>query len=427
MKIRPLHDPRNARRGAVLAMSLLVMIPLAALTFALVTTATAFQNEKRTRTQDEQAYWLAEAGIDEGITALVGGGTGAVATQAAPAYLGGGMIWVERDDIGNRLLRLSSHALFRSGRSSVEQLVFVDQEDMANTAIFSNMPLTMDSNVFIDSFDSALGTYASQVSGGRAGEGAVIESNDVIGVDSAGEVYGDLHPGPESSVTMSSNVTLTGVTQPLPSNRTIPVEPIPVIPSLGSLVMVGTPVYPPGDWGFADVEVDGDVTIQGPARVVMDSLELRSNSSLTFDTATGPIELYVRNNLVLSSNSDIVTTAPAATEFTLNFYGAHAVLSSNASFYGRIVAPYGTVEIRSNFEVYGAVLANEVMLASNTRLHYDQALLGLGATDPTYIRSTWSRIAFPVDALRVNRRDPFAILGLDPTALALPAQAHGMP
>jgi len=52
-----------------------------------------------------------------------------------------------------------------------------------DAAIFSSVNLTISSQVLIDSFDSTLGTYASQVNGGYAGDGAVVQSNGDVTVE----------------------------------------------------------------------------------------------------------------------------------------------------------------------------------------------------------------------------------------------------
>jgi hypothetical protein len=47
---------------------------------------------------------------------------------------------------------------------------------------------------------------------------------------------------------------------------------------------------------------------------------------------------------------------------------------SNAKMYASIYAPNALVEINSNFELFGAVMAKELILDSNCKIHYDESL-----------------------------------------------------
>lgn len=427
MKLRSSAD---RRRGAILYMALFTLIPLAALTFGLVRIATSFSSENRHRIEDEQALFLAEAGIEEALIALGCGGTGEVGSQAAPVFFGEGLFWVEVERPGNDLLLLRSAAMYESGRAAVEQLVFEDYESNRDTTIFSRRPLELSSNVFVDSFDSNSGTYASQVSGGAGGDGAIVESNGGIRIDSAAEVHGDLHPGNGFGVSQASSADITGSLQPLESPRTIETVTPPVIASQGNRTLTGVVTYAAGDYAFGTLTIDGHPVIKGPARLVVDRLGLRSNSSLTLDTSTGDIEIYVRQELILASNSSLVTTLESAQHLTLYYLapaGATADLRSNSSFYGLLIAPEATIRVRSNFEVFGSIQAEQVVIDSNARIHYDRALLGLSVGAPVYTKVAWNRTLFPVRQFSINRRDPFQLVGVDRRDLALPAEAHETP
>lgn len=410
-------------------MALFVLIPLAALTFGLISIATSYTSEHRHRIEDEHALFLAEAGIEEALIALSSGGTGAVGTQADPVYFGAGLYWVEVEQPGNDLLLLRSSAMQESGRASVEQLVFVDYESNLDTTILSRNALELSSNVLVDSFDSNLGTYASQVSGGVGGDGAIVESNASIRVDSAAKVRGDVHVGNGYGLSQASSADITGSLQPLETPRVIDCATAPAIASSGSKTVTGTPTLT-GDVAFTSLTIDGHPVLRGPARLVTNSLELRSNSSLTLDTSGGDIEIYVLQDLKLASNSSFISTQLSAKHITLHFLapaGSVADLRSNSSFYGRILAPEATVRVRSNFELFGSVQAQQVLVDSNARIHYDRALLGLSSGPPSYSKAAWCRTGFPVRKLLINRRDPFRLIGVERGDLALPGDAHEMP
>ena len=62
---------------------------------------------------------------------------------------------------------------------------------------------------------------------------------------------------------------------------------------------------------------------------------------------------------------------------------AHVDFDSNSEIFGTIYAPNAHIEIDSNFRLYGSLIARSVRLDSNSRIHFDEALLnaaGSGAS-----------------------------------------------
>ena len=110
---------------------------------------------------------------------------------------------------------------------------------------------------------------------------------------------------------------------------------------------------------------------------------INSNSSWNFDATGGAIVVYAVKDFELKSNSTVTTTLKDPTKLTFNLSGVHASKSSsspkvsfasNSQFYGTINAPDLAVGISSNFELYGCLKAQWITLASNSRIHYDEAL-----------------------------------------------------
>ena len=154
-----------------------------------------------------------------------------------------------------------------------------------------------------------------------------------------------------------------------------------------------------------------------------------SNAEVQLDATNGAIEIFVLGDLDLKSNSTMVTPLKSAVGVTINLCGdstQEALLRSNSDFYGRIYGPDALVDIRSNFELYGAVLADVLVMNSNCKVHYDEALRGSGS-GYKYVPGKVSPVPFPNRTLLVNRKDPFLVLGLDPANLPLPDEAHEMP
>lgn len=424
----------RARRGAAALMVLFVLIPLAALTFAFLQMGSAFSREHGYRIEDERALLLAEAGIEEGLFALRSGKTGRVGRPDQPAYFGDGLLWVESDtDAGADLIRLRSVAMVGSGRAAVERLVFHWFDDPSTIGIFSTKDLVLASNTNIDSFDSALGSYADQLAaagGGPLGDRAVAQSNGDVIVNSTVEVFGDAHPGKDDTVQVPGSSTVTGSVQPAMEPRTLPPVTVPAIPVTGSgKLTVNSPrTLAPGDYHFTEVDLNSkSLTIQGPARIVVDDFDMDSNTLLTFETSGGRIEVYGTGDFIVSSNTVMQTTQKQAELVGIYFTGGPSQkvdLNSNADFYGTIYSPEGTVEIASNFEIFGSVAADQVILNSNVQLHFDEALLRVPTDLGNFLPATWVVVDFPVREYMADRKDPFELLGVDANALPRPGDAH---
>jgi len=424
---------RTTRRsGSILVVALVAVMLGAGMLVGFLHVGVSFNREYCSRVEQERAHGLAEAGLEEALVALRRGGTGAVGSAASPARLGGGLLWTTVADAGSDLLRVVSVGAVGAGRVALERLVFHYSTDGYDAAIFAHRDLILSANVLVDSFDSSLGSYEDQalLAGNPfVGETAIVQSNGSVAVDAATDVHGDVHPGRDEGLVLASNVTLTGSQEPWPEERVLPPVNVPPIPVGGPLFLAGWPMtLPPGDHGFAGVYLwsGASLTIRGPSRIVLGDWVLNSNTELVLDTTDGPIEVWALGEVDWRSNSSVGTVSQSATNVSIYLAGGagqEATLRSNSEFYGRIYGPGARVEIRSNFELFGAVLADELVLGSNVRIHYDEALRQL-STEEVFVPGATGPAAFPMRSLLLSRRDPFQVLDLDRDALPTPDEAH---
>ena len=423
----------EGRRGSVTVMALLVVVLISGLTIAFLQIGVAFNREQSRRVDDERALFIAESGFQEAIHAMRMGGTGGIGTMAAPTRFGNGVMWVESSPAGVALTRLRSVGLCGSGRIAIEGIVFHYAPPLFTTALFSNESFQIESGVEIDSFDSSLGSYALQLAAsgtGYVGSDAIAQSNGDVIVGSSVEVHGDIYPGQDESVDVPGSSTVTGSLQPNATDRFMPPVITPAIAATAPLSVPadGITTLSSGDYHFPSLVVSsGPLTIEGPARLVVGDFDLQSNTDLILDNSGGPIEIYATGDFVLASNSDITTVTESAVGVSLYLVGGPtqvAVLSSNSQFYGTIYSPEGTVDVRSNFEVFGSIAANQLILNANVNVHFDEGLTNPPPVPEDYFVAGWSITAMPTKALSVNRPDPIQLMGLDPAAMPSPANAY---
>jgi hypothetical protein len=265
----------------------------------------------------------------------------------------------------------------------------------------------LDSNSFIDSYDSALGDYASQVKAGNdfANENGDVGSNADIKLASNSEVHGDATPGPGHQVFDSApGAFVSGSTDPAEEEfELIEIEP-PVIASSGTFASgIGLTVGP-GLVHYDKITMSGGTALKvvGPCTFVVDDLLLKSGASLVFDTSDGEVDVYGTGNFVLSSNTTVVTPSDSAVDVTLLLSANNMTktpadkisLASNSQFVGAIYAPKAEVSLGSNFNIYGSVMCGFLDLSSNGEIHYDEALMydGFGSTGE-FASMLWRPIA----------------------------------
>ena len=404
---------RAGRRGAALLYAAIIAIAMGGMCIALLGMNMS-TTKVRVQTQNsERAFYAAEAGLsdafmqmDESLIAPPGTTPVTIGTPGAPVALGTSSYSVVISRIDSRSYSLASTGV--DGRAS-ERLELVMSEKPTGFfqyAAFGSDGVLLNSNAFIDSYDSALGTYDSQVQGGNdfARENGTVGSNGDIRLRANTEVHGDVVPGPGHVVDDSaSNVYISGSTEPADEPFPMPPIEVPSFPSAGNMVGNSTVTLGPGPIHYSSIRMMGGSTLRivGPAQFVVDDFTMRSNTNLILDSTNGKIEVYGTGNFVLESNSTVTTLSNSAVDVALLLSGNNQApggtnritLSSNADFIGAIYAPNAAFRLGSNFDIYGSIICDYLDLASYGEIHFDEALLydGWGSTDD-YEPALWHRL-----------------------------------
>jgi len=410
---RILGSRAGSRRGAALLIALVLALAMAGLCTALLAVNIS---TKKSRVQDQggqRAFYAAEAGLSDGFMQLTEGlvkpdlgETVWIGTPEEPVAMGNSSYWVEIQPQGSRGYLVSSTGTDDADESRLGLLLGKKADGFFQWAAFGADGVVLDQNAFIDSYDSAEGTWESQVTGGHdyAKENGHVGSNGDIVVKSNTEIHGDARPGPGHIVNDSAPGTLiTGSKEPLEEPFLLPEITVPVAPSKGSLVGSSSLTLGPGLIRYDSILMQGGatLTIKGPAQIVTGNLTMKSNTNLNFDTAEGKIELYSSKNFILESNSTVTTSSVSAVDVTLLLGGNNITkkpadslqLGANADFVGAIYAPHAKFKLASNFNVYGSVMCQQLDLSSHGQIHFDEALLydGWGASDELDTK-LWQRL-----------------------------------
>ncbi len=390
---------RTGREGGSLLAVTLLVFSTAALSAALLTVVNSSTREQRGSQEALRALYVCEAALSEAVFDLSKGGTGDLGSKQAPLQFGNtGSYFVDATDLGNGCTALTATGRDRSV-ARVEAVVRALPGTAFRWAAFGDEVLEMASNARVDSYDSTQGDYLSQQVNG-SGQGAYantdgnVGSNDDVTLSQNATVWGDARPGPSGQTTLiGNNTSVSGSTLPLPAPQVLPPLTIPSGTSSGDVTVVGAGTLGSLVHHFVNfvLGTGSTMTITGPATLVVGNMELESNSSLLVDGSAGPVEIYVLDDFVVSSNTLVssLTYSPLDIQIMLqsdNIINPNLTvdldvvnLNSGAQLYGTIYAPNASIEINSNFELFGGIISKRLRLDSNSRIHYDEALLTAGA------------------------------------------------
>ena len=404
----------DRRRGAAMVYAAVVAIAMLGMGSALLMTNLG-TSRVRVETRNAQlAFYAAEAGLSDAFMRLTEGslvmpeeGPAFVGTEDSPIPLGKSAYWVEVVENDYYHYTLRSTGIDGRSREGLELILAEAPTGFFQYAAFGADGVVLDSNSFIDSYYSQLGSYESQVKGGNefARENGHVGSNADIILGSNTEVHGDATPGPGHVVDDSApGAYVSGSTEPAEEAVVLPEINVPPIVTSGALNGNVSQMLGPGEIHYDRIQMEGGtkLTIVGPAALVADFFLMKANTELIFDTTNGPIELYGTGNFELKSNSTVTTQSNSALDVTLLLSGNNRTkrppdtveLSANSEFVGAIYAPHAEVSLGSNFNIFGSVMCGKLDLSSNGRIHFDEALLydGWGSTgelEPTL----WHRIS----------------------------------
>jgi len=243
-------------------------------------------------------------------------------------------------------------------------------------------------------------------------------------------IEANVTPGPQSAVSTTGDVTINGSTTPAAESQPLPAVEVPDMTLERGVTVDGTRPYTilPGRAGLQSlvVQANGVATVQGPACLVLNSLTVNPGGTLEFDTAQGPVSVYVMGSLAFEEGSFVSTDALDAGQVSIQCSTASdtpLVLGSQSEFHGIVYAPEAPLVVFPNFEVYGSLVGKRLLLKGATQLHYDVVLDAIAGELGLPRLVSW-RIVDLSNPGTVADLDPFMALGLDRSLLAAPADAH---
>jgi hypothetical protein len=242
-----------------------------------------------------------------------------------------------------------------------------------------------------DSFDSRLGSYASQAvntdaGGSYAGKSGTMKGNVDISVGTA-IVRGDANPGPGYTTTINGGGSVTGSTTPMTETMSLP---DPDYENFNSAFLSNDN----GDWIVTDganVNYDADkktFAVSGgglvtfpPGTYFFSKFSVAGNSTVRF---TGLTTIYAVNNVDttggalqnatgLASNLQIIAH-PYVFEGVPTTKSLSVSLSGGAQTALAVYAPQADVSLSGGGDFMGGIVGGTVKISGGVHFHYDLAL-----------------------------------------------------
>ncbi len=421
---------RGAEAGGALVLSLIAVVVVVMLAGSFTQYASSVSNRQAQAVDRKQAFYMAEAGLAESYAGLMCGKSGNVGTKAEPAAFGEGLFWVEVTELQVDVLQVDSTGMVGSGLAKLSVVAERGEESVASLGVFSNSLMTLAPGSVIDAFDSTKGAYESQVNH----SGAHLGSNDVVSLTGTVElptvVKGSVTPGPGLSVSTSGSVTISGSTEPALEAAVLPPVELPKV-ELGAAQSHDSPyplVLPPGESGYEGLKVasGSQVVLQGPAVVVVASLQVHADAELVFDTSAGPVHLYVTEALDLAEGSVLTTSSTTPEDVIIQVPGETlepVALRAISQFHGVLYAPEAELVVASSFEVFGALVGELLSFEGPVQFHFDRNLAEYSAAAALPEMLSWRILELASSSTDLTT-SPFKILGVDGSLLPRPRDAH---
>ena len=286
-------------------------------------------------------------------------GAGTFVTTITPAFAGNGQY------------TLRSTATVGVMQRTVEAVV--DRKPAA-MKFFGREAVRMSSG-WLDSYDSSVGTYASQLLGDYAGNADVGSNGDITLFGSA-QVYGNATPGPTGSVSNPSKVT--GSTAPAVAPVVLdPYFYAPPLPSMGAWTGAGT--FGTGVYRYTTLDVSKGAVLTLSGDVVLyidDKFTLSEGAAIVLSPGSTATIHHGANRFEVAGkgiiNEDNIPNSLhifSATTKKLELVG-----SSN--FFGTVYAPDAGVLLAGGSGLFGSLQSRVIRTSGGSALHFDRALSG---------------------------------------------------
>jgi hypothetical protein len=367
-----------------------LVVLLAQLSVSLSTSAGAVHRERLAAVERAKLRYEAEGVVNQAYATLIARGKAAYRAAATARETVLGVARVRSITYGDASQTVADDLVVIdgvAGRADVSEAVrcvLRFTPTPPSPLVFGDRGITLRSNSFVDSYDSAAGTYASQATSSwmgmpRADDDSGVATNGSMDLDGSTAVFGDARAGPAGTLRVTGNSIVTGTRGNLTQAQTLPPVQVPTIARVREYRLDSdqTGQRPPGNYHYDSLQLlsNARLTVRGPAVLVIGNGFIDSNAQLLCDVSGGPVEIYLVGPLRVMSNAVIRPSSGRPQDLWIRSSSAEEIyLDSNPQITARVYAPRARVTMLSNAQVFGSLVAGDLYLDSNAKVHMDETL-----------------------------------------------------
>jgi len=382
-----------------------------------------------------RSFWLAEAGVQQALWELNVNSCAGCTVCGSNKCISNTIASAGDYDVvintANKTIVSSGSYPSRTAPNKKTRTVFANLNNSSSFfthALFSKGAISMSNSAFIDSYNSSTDpSYTTPLQNGgvgtnASGTGAVII--DAITMSNSTKIYGNVSTGPNGEIELYNSAkvivdgtTYTDSTQTAlnnisnhTNNRELPSVVIPSSltglttssainlwgnnpnsPTCYKTIPAGSYKIPSiGLSNSSKITIDGDVTLYVTGNTYL------SNSSMIDIPAGSSLTIYSDGVLSLSNSTSINNQSKIPAKFLLysTYTGSGAIQMSNSTnLYGGVYAPDSAITLSNSAQTFGAYVVKSMNLSNSTKIHYDEALGGLGGSSgSSYTVTTWQEL-----------------------------------
>lgn len=367
----------NSESGAILLIVIIFMLALTIVGLAFLSTGVMENKLARREVYKNQAFWLADGGIEQLLVKLK---AGEEKPQIGWTELGEGDYMVVASYDATPPYAISTGQIIKGKQEILRKIkVVIDKRSIFAYGVFGEEKVLMKGTPEVSSYyygDLTWPTDEAQV-GTNSSDPAAIE---LIG---AAFMSGDAHcgVGGDPDVAISANPgAISGGRAALDEHIDLPPVDVPDVGlSKGPLSLPSGPLSIPADAKYSAVTIQGELTITSSGDLVFDSLFIGGSGKIIIPVDVS-VSVYVIGDPCFVGGNAVENMSGNPAQFAL--YGAgdctEIDLAGTTDFYGTIYAPGADIKVTGTGDVHGALVGKTVELPGTARVYCDVSL----ADDP---------------------------------------------
>ena len=391
---------RDSSEGAVIVLAMILLVIVGLLGAGLLRITGASSVETSMWISDAQAFWAAEAGLEEAKARAWQNKVQWRKSEAFPpteprSWTGATARGSYRVSVTNMAGTVNpSYTIFSEGRSHGRAIaaveMIVEQAPALSVGVFGDTDLQMQPGIDVYSYDPLAGHPPAGPSTGEASVG----SNGTIDLQPGITIDGDIIAGQSTNGT-TAHVNGSASSDGIVTESHIEEDPLGIIGGpLGdefddAMIANNNSATPLITGDRFSLRTGANGTLPGGTYFLRD-INIRGNL-----TVSGPVTIFLLGAMTVGPGSSINAVSTPSSFRVYSRSTAGIDIQPNGSFSGLIYAPYSSeIKIRPSQDFYGVIWGDRVRLQPGEEMWIDTQLLSYNAFDVYRLEThNWREVA----------------------------------